>query len=67
MLANGAIRRVGENAFELAQPELLHNAPQADRQRAAESVRAISQWPTESEAYLAVAEEADEVYEVALS
>jgi hypothetical protein len=67
MLANGAVRRVGETAFELAQPELLRNASQADRQRAAESVRAISQWATESEAYLAVAEQADEVYQVTVS
>lgn len=67
MLANGVIRRVGDNAFELAQPELLRNASKADRRRAAESVKAISQWANEREALLAVAEQADEVYEVAVS
>lgn len=39
---NGAIRRVGENGYELSKPELLTHASQADRDRAAEVIQAVA-------------------------
>lgn len=40
--ANGAIRRVGENGYELATPELLKDVSQADRDRAAEVIQGVN-------------------------
>ncbi|QDU56727.1 Eco57I restriction-modification methylase domain-containing protein [Aeoliella mucimassa] len=41
METNGAIRRVGQSGFELADSQLLADAPAADRARAAETLQAI--------------------------
>lgn len=40
--ANGAIRRVGDNGYELAKPELLKDVSQADRDRAAEVIQGVN-------------------------
>jgi hypothetical protein len=41
LVANGAIRQVGAHGYELARPELVAEASQADRNRAAEVIQAI--------------------------
>ena len=40
--ANGAIHRVGDNGYELAKPELLKDASQSDRDRAAEVIEGVN-------------------------
>lgn len=40
--ANGAIRRVGDNGYELAKPELLKDVSQSDRDRAAEVIQGVN-------------------------
>ena len=62
--ANGAIRPVGDNGYELAKPELLKGASTADRARATEVVQAVAQLRDLRNLADVVAELTDERYEI---